>query len=168
MACLHILHRSKFARVDKHGECNTQIRETMAPVYDLCATREYLHRSFGPLVPPVELLFAIYEAFDEATQILSLVSCSKWKAKICVAADFKRIVQPEQPYQYFWFVVATTHQAFSLFQRMHRVLQIPEILLNIFCRCSGFSVDDHKSVDRDLAALARTCRSFKDRRPVSC
>lgn len=47
---------------------------------------------------------------------------------------------------------------------MHPVLQIPEVLLNIFSRCvpSGFSAESRKSIDRDLAALARTCRAFKE------
>ena len=47
---------------------------------------------------------------------------------------------------------------------MHRVFQIPEVLLNIFCRyvSSGRSVEDRESDNRDLATLARTCRAFKE------
>ncbi|KAF8124937.1 hypothetical protein EV363DRAFT_1177218 [Boletus edulis] len=38
---------------------------------------------------------------------------------------------------------------------MHHALQIPEILLNIFGHCSD-------RFDYDVAALARTCRAFKE------
>ncbi|KAF8441707.1 hypothetical protein L210DRAFT_439860 [Boletus edulis BED1] len=41
---------------------------------------------------------------------------------------------------------------------MHHALQIPEILLNIFGHCS----DRFDWFDPDVAALARTCRAFKE------
>lgn len=42
---------------------------------------------------------------------------------------------------------------------MHHVLQIQEILLNIFGHCRLYSWPGDAS---DLPALARTCRAFKD------
>ena len=47
---------------------------------------------------------------------------------------------------------------------MHRTLQVPEILSTIFDRCPPrvLSAYPCKESSSDLAALARTCRAFKE------
>ena len=48
-------------------------------------------------------------------------------------------------------------------KRMHRALQIPEILSDIFYHCSPQGLDQHPcKASIDLSALARTCRTFKE------
>ncbi|KAF8421110.1 hypothetical protein L210DRAFT_3766196 [Boletus edulis BED1] len=47
---------------------------------------------------------------------------------------------------------------------MHQALKIEELLLNIFNHCcpSTLRTNQHKKATSDLAALARTCRAFKE------
>ena len=58
-----------------------------------------------------------------------------------------------------------THADFNVDHRfMHPALEIPEILLDIFHHCCppDLSEVDRKEAIPDLAALARSCRTFKE------